>query len=155
VVLIGLILCLGCIEKTEVPDTSTPIVTKTDEMIISELILEKAECSNNWDWECMYKLYSPNYRNAYPYDEFEKDRKDAWITLRMFGAHGNLSVENIKVKVDGNIGYATYVLRIGTDIWDSRTEGDEDLWRKLNGQWYDIEEDPEDKGWNEEDALNQ
>ena len=161
----------GCVEEEAPSDTvpapvsqniSTPVPTKTstltDEMKIIELILKKAEYTNNWDWKSVYGFYSPGYRNAYPYAEFEKDRKDAWTTMRMFGAEGNLSIENINIKTNENIAYATYILRIGTDIWDSRAEGNEDLWIKYNGQWYDMSEAKEPtetgyNGWNEEDVA--
>ena len=161
----------GCIDTKPPSDAvpapvsqniSTPVPTKTstltDEMKIIELILKKVEYTNNWDWKSVYEFYSPGYRNAYPYAEFEKDRKDAWRTMRMFGAEGNLSIENINIKINENIAYATYILRIGTDIWDSRAEGNEDLWIKYNGQWYDMSEAKEPtetgyNGWNEEDVA--
>jgi len=148
---LAVIFTCGCVEKES-------ILTKGDEKQVAELIQKECEYMNNGDWKALYECYSPGYRDAYPYDVFAEDLNEAMGLIRAFGGKGKFTVEDVNVSIKGDIAYATFVLKLGGDVVESKTEGDEDLFVRYNGTWYDMTEaeGPEMlgyNGWNEEDAA--
>ena len=68
------------------------------------------------------------------------------------------TVENINVRIKGDIAYATYVGKLDGDVLMSITEGNEDLSVRYDGVWYGMSKDEGAEifgynGWNEEDAA--
>jgi ketosteroid isomerase-like protein len=154
---IGLVLAVlatvfacGCVEKGS-------ILTKGDEKQVMKLIQKECEYMNKGDWKSLYECYSPGYRDAYPYNAFAEDQNAAIGLIRAFGGKGKFTVEDISVSIKGDIAYATYVIKLGDDVVESKTEGDEDLFVRYNGTWYDMTEAEgpsmfDHNGYNEEDA---
>ncbi len=145
-VIVAAVLFAGCTEL------------KSDEKQVAELIQKDCEYMNNGDWKSMYEQCSPGYRSAYPYNAFAKDMNEVMASMRMLGGKGKFTVDDINVRIKGDIAYATYVVKLDGDVLVSITEGDEDLFVRYGGVWYDMSEDEGHdmfgyNGWNEEDAA--
>jgi len=146
IVVVAAVIFAGCTEL------------KSDEKQVTELIQKDWEYANDGDWKSMYEQYSPGYRGAYPYNAFAEDINEGMALVRVLGGKGKFTVENINVRIKGDIAYATFVLKLDGDVLMSITEGDEDLSVRYDGVWYGMSNDEEPKtfgynGWNEEDAA--
>ena len=128
--------------------TPTP---KSAEQQVKELIIRGTEAWNKRDWRTAYEMMSPNYRNTASYQEFKEYSETQWeeFILRFGTAEGEL--EDIKVKVDGEWAYATYRVWIGGAGIDLAKAGEEDIYRKIGSNWYDVAEFRFNPGCNEED----
>ena len=146
IVVVAAVLFAGCTEL------------KSDEKQVAELIQRGCKYMNEGDWKSGYEQCSPGYRSAYPYNAFAEDCNKAMASMRVLGGKGKFTVDNINVRIKGDIAYATYVIKLDGDVLMSITEGDEDLFVRYDGVWYDMSNDegPEifgHNGWNEEDAA--
>jgi hypothetical protein len=131
---------------------------KSDEKQVAELIQKGFKYMNDGDWKSSYEQCSPGYRSAYPYGAFAEDCNKVMASVRVLGGKGKFTVDNINVRIKGDIAYATYVVKLDGDVLVSITEGDEDLFVKYDGVWYDMSDDEGAKffgynGWNEEDTA--
>lgn len=146
IVIVAAVIFAGCTEL------------KSDEKKVAELIQKDCEYANDGDWKSMYKQYSPGYRSAYPYNAFAEDMNKGLALVRVLGGKGKFTVENVNVRIKGDIAYATYAVKLDGDILMSYTEGDEDILVRYDGVWYGMSNDeaPEifgHNGWNEADAA--
>ena len=124
---------------------------KSDEALVEDLINRSTEAWNNDDYEAIYEMTSPNYRETVSYNEFEEFLAGvASLYLMAFGTT-NLEVNDIEVRIEDSWAFASYGIVIGEEVIPM-LPGEEDIFRKVAGKWYDVAEDPLlDPGYNEED----
>jgi hypothetical protein len=125
---------------------------KSDEQQVRELIIKGLEAWNEGDWRTVYEMCSPNYRQTASYEEFKdfcERASDAMASL-----YGTTKVElvgDVNVRVEGEWAYATSKLRLGNIVVDMAEPGEEDIFRKVAGKWWDVTEVPIDPGYNPAD----
>lgn len=112
IVIVAAVIFAGCTEL------------KSDEKKVAELIQKDCEYANDGDWKSMYEQYSPGFRNAYPYNAFAEDMNKVMALVRVLGGKGKFTVENVNVRIKGDIAYATYAVKLDGDILMSYTEGE-------------------------------
>ena len=123
-----------------------------DEQQVIDLMKQSVRSFNDEDWYAMYQTMSPNYRATCSYEEYEEFCQEAWaMWLALFGP-GNVEATDISVHVDGEWAYATYKLVQDGDVLGELTSTNPDIYRKVDGRWYDVAEDPVEPGYNVDDV---
>ncbi len=132
--------------------------TKGDEALVEDLIYRYTEAWNNNDYQAMYEMMSPNYRETASYEEFEEYIEAVAGLLLTTRGTTNYEVSDIEVRVEDGWAFASYqtvaegggtmLIIVGGKQIPRPTE---DIYRKVEGKWYDVAESSFDPGLNEED----
>jgi hypothetical protein len=123
---------------------------KSDEALVKDLVYRSAEAGNNNDYRAIYEMKSPNYKEIVSYEEFEEHMERVLeVVLAALGTTTVVELIDLKVRIEGSWAFATYgiVMEGGAVIPPSA----ENIYRKVEGKWYDVAETLVDPGYNEED----
>ncbi len=123
---------------------------KSDEALVKDLVYRSAEAGNNREYQAMYEMKSPNYREIVSYEQYEEHMER--IVAMLLAALGTTTVVeliDLEVRIEESWAFATYgiVMEGGAVIPPSA----ENIYRKVEGKWYDVAETLVDPGYNEED----
>ena len=119
-----------------------------DEREVTDLVKQQEMAFNDEDWYTSYQMMSPNYRATCSYEEYEEFSQEAramWLAL--FGP-GNVELIDISVRVEGEWAYATYKAVLEGEVLWALTSTTPDIYRKVDGRWYDVAEEPMEPGYN-------
>jgi len=122
---------------------------KSDEALVKDLIYRSTEAWNSKDYQAIYETMSPNYRETASYEEFEEYIQGVAELLLVILGITNYEISSIEVRIEDSWAFASYGIVVeGEEI---PPMGD-DIYRKVEGKWYDVTEDKLlDPGYNEED----
>jgi len=128
---------------------TTVACKKSDEALVKDLIYRSTEAWNNKDYQAIYETMSPNYRETASYEEFEEYMQGVAELLLVILGITNSEISRIDVRIEYSWAVASYGIVVeGEEI---PPMGD-DIYRKVEGKWYDVTEDKLlDPGYNEED----
>lgn len=142
-VLVSIIFLIALISGT------TVACEKSDEALVKDLIYRSTEAWNNKDYQSIYETMSPNYRETASYEEFEEYIQGVAELLLVILGTTNYEISSIEVRIEDSWAFASYGIVVeGGEI---PPMGD-DIYRKVEGKWYDVTEDKlSDPGYNEED----
>ncbi len=122
---------------------------KSDEALVIDLIHHSTEAWNNKDYQAIYETMSPNYRETASYEEFEEYIQGVAELLLVILGITNYEIGSIEVRIEDSWAFASYGIVVEGEEIDLM--GD-DIFRKVEGKWYDVTEDKLlDPGYNEED----
>lgn len=107
----------------------------SDEQAVTRLIRHNVELINKRDWRGLYQGLSPRTRELCTYDRFRDGMQAA--SLLMLGPDGQLGVVNVKVTVEGEVASASYDFQAANQNASERG----DVFVKVKGNWYDVDED--------------
>lgn len=129
---------------------TTMTCEKSDEALVKDLVYRSAEAGNNNEYQAMYEMKSPNYRGIVSYEEYtEHMERMVAMLLAVLGTTTVAEVIDLEVRIEKSWAFATYgiVMEGGAMIPPSA----ENIYRKVEGKWYDVAETLADPGYNEED----
>jgi len=119
-----------------------------DEQQLKNLVKKNTEAWNKKDYHTLYEMQSPNFRANVSYETYKDFVQSASGVISLYLGSGKIKTSDIHVNVRGEWGYVSYKIKKGKEIIDSV---DEDIFRKVKGKWYDVEESPIMPGYNRED----
>ena len=123
----------------------------SDEAQIIDLMKQQETAFNNKDWQTYYDTMSPNYKRTCTYNEYREFNEEAWEQLLPMLGTGQMKITDIDVRVEEEWAYATLkMLWNGEEIF-AYTSSYPDIYRKVNGVWYDVTEELIDPGYNTDD----
>ena len=88
------------------------------------------------NWRGLYDTFSPKEQAACPYDKFLVAINSSAQSSPDFDI-SRFSVEQLKVRVTGDQGFATYVGKFDGRVVDTASDSDPDIFVRVNGAWYD------------------
>jgi hypothetical protein len=142
-VLVSIIVLIALIGAT------TVACKKSDEALVKDLIYRSTEAWNNKDYRAIYETMSPNYRDTASYEEFEEYIQGVAELLLVTLGTTNYEISGIEVRIEDSWAFASYSIVVEGGVIPPM--GD-DIYRKVEGKWYDVTEDKlSDPGYNEED----
>ena len=120
----------------------------SDEKQIKNLLQRSTEAFNEKDYRTLYGMQTPNFKKEVSFDYYRDYFQGAFgLTFLLFG-EGKIKISNIEVRVKGQWGYANYKFGKKDEIIDLI---DDDIFRKVEGKWYDVVEHPIIPGYNKDD----
>lgn len=130
--------------------TSETCTLKSDEALVKDLVYRSAEAGNNNDYRAIYEMKSPNYREIVSYEEFEEHMERVLeVILAALGTTTVVEVIDLEVRIEDSWAFATYgIVMEGGEVIRPSVEN---IYRKVEGKWYDVAEVWFDPGYNEED----
>ena len=115
-----------------------------DEDEILRRLDEQEVAMNNLDIQTVYEQKTPDYRSRVTFEEYM-----AFIEIAFGQYFGEIieggkqvKITNVDVDVEGEWGYVAAQLALNGDVVLSFTDDFPDIWRKVGGTWYDVEENP-------------
>ena len=142
-VLVSIVVLIALIGAT------TVACKKSDEALVKDLIYRSTEAWNNKDYRAIYETMSPNYRDTTSYEEFEEYIQGVAELLLVTLGTTNYEISGIEVRIEDSWAFASYSIVVEGEVIPPM--GD-DIYRKVEGKWYDVTEDKlSDPGYNEED----
>jgi len=124
---------------------------ESDEEVILGLIDQQIAALNDLDLQTVYEMKTPNYRAKATYQEYETFMEQIWGEYIGMAGTKELKASDISMRVEGEWAYVTSKLTINGDVLLTYTDDEPDIMRKVDGQWYDVEEFPADPGYNTDD----
>jgi len=144
-----LLILLSIIVLIALTGMTTVACKKSDEELVKDLVYRSTEAWNNKDYRGMYEMMSPNYRKQASYEEFKEYMQGIAGLLLIALGTTKFEVSNVEVKIANSWAFASYRIVVEEEVIDS---AEDDIYRKVEGKWYDVAEDKlTDPGYNEED----
>ena len=113
-----------------------------DEEEIGQLVDEQMAALNEMDLETVYNQKTPSYRSRVTLGEYAAFIEMAYAEFLPFLGQKEVKVTDRDIRVDGEWAYMTGKLAINGDILLEYTDDFPDIWQKIDGTWYDTEENP-------------
>ncbi len=105
-----------------------------DEAAVLRLVRHQGDLVKDRNWAALYETYAPSERHGCPEDAFVRHRNAAMPPATDLST---LVVDELRVRVDGDTAYVTYVDRLqGTPV-GTATDAEPDLYLRADGVWYD------------------
>jgi hypothetical protein len=127
--------------------------TPSDEQQVIDVIKRQEEAFNNKDWRTSYQTMSPNYRKTCPYDEYVQFMDQVWSWWQQYYGPGRLKTNVKNVRVEGQFAYVIVEIAKDSQILVPANPTDPDTYRKVDGKWFDIADEPGDPGYNADDLA--
>ena len=115
-----------------------------DEEKIRELVDEQIAAMNDVDLETVYNQRTPSYRSRVTLQEFETFHLMAYAEFLPLVESGQAEVEiaDMEISVEGEYAYMTGKLGLNGTVLLEYTDEFPDIWRKIDGTWYNVETNP-------------
>ena len=107
-----------------------------DRDALAALVARQVALAARGDWLGVYAATSPAFRAACPFEAYV-----AAMTRGRGGEPAALELADLRVRVDGDEGTATYRILAGGQVAGEATAAQPDRFVRVGGVWYD-EEDP-------------
>lgn len=120
-----------------------------EEEKIRALVDERISCMNSGDYETVYNMATPEWRERVTYDElynFLMVAMGEFITMVQSG-EAEVAITDINIRVDGDWAYMTGTQKVGGMSIQEYTEDTPDVWQKIDGTWYNVQTDPRFPGY--------
>jgi hypothetical protein len=142
-VILGTVACGGGEEEP------TPTPTPTDEELIQELLDEQVAALNELDWETVYNQRSPSFQSRVTLQEFEAFFEMAYADIipSVESGEAEVVITDLEISVEGQYGYMTGNLGLDGTVILPFTDEAPDIWQKIDGQWYNLETNPDFPGY--------
>jgi len=116
---------------------------------VRQAVEDQVAALNAIDFDTVYAQQTPSYRTRVTQEEMEAFLMAAYADLLPIVESGQAQVEmeNLDITVEGEWAYVTGQLTLAGNVI---LEYDDDLpsiWRKIDGTWYDVEENPAFPGY--------
>lgn len=108
-----------------------------NERQVKELVIRFVQAWNNEDWQALYEMHSPDYRETWSYPVFRQGMgvSKEWA-VALDGTHRMVLYEDsIKIEIEGEWAFVTYRVRQGDEEVDHGWLGVE-VCQKVGGRWY-------------------
>lgn len=117
---------------------------ENDEEILRERVDEQIAAMNNLDFETIYNHRSPSYRSRVTWQELEAFIEIAYAEFMpvVESGQGELKYQNLDIRIEGEYAYMTGELALNGTVLLPYTDESPDIWQKIDGTWYDVEENP-------------
>ena len=130
---------------------------QSDEKQVETIIINGGELLNEKDYQALYETMNTNYLLNASYRRFQDYVQENITAVLVLVGPGKWEVTDLRVRIEGDWAFANYKMRKAGEVIisvpdDTETE---DIYRKLDGKWYDVAEDPSDPGYNFEDLPPQ
>ncbi len=103
-----------------------------DSSAVAKLLDHQLALTKAGDWQGLYNTYSPHYQSRCPYDQ---------LLSRAAGSDPaslqSLSYDQLRVQIDGDKAYATYVTTRDGQVVAAVTDASSDIYVKIGGTWFD------------------
>jgi len=143
----------GCGGDDDATPSLTPVPTAkttpapSDEELISVIINAEISALNALDLETVYNYKTPGYRSRVTLEEYTEFMEAAWADYLGLAGTAQLEVQDICILVEGDWGYMKGKLALDGLVLLEYTDESPDVLHKIDGIWYDVEEDPMDPGY--------
>jgi len=118
-----------------------------DALVILRLIDLEIAALNELDLETIYNQKTPGYRSRVTLEEYQTFMETAYAQFIPLVGIMEISVIDLDIRVEGEWAYMTGKLALNGNVLLEYTDESPDIWRKINGTWYDVEENPLDPGY--------
>lgn len=120
-----------------------------DEEEIRALVDEQVAALNDVDVETVYNQKTPSYKSRVSAEEYEAFILMAYADFLPLVESGQAEVEitDVEIDVEGEWAYMTGKLGLNGMVLLEYTDDSPDIWQKIDGTWYDVEENPLDPGY--------
>ena len=118
-----------------------------DEEEIGELIDEQIAALNELDLQTVYDQKTPGYRSRLAFDDYQAFMMVAWADYVPLAGTVELELTDRSIRVDDDWAYMTGKLVVAGQVLLEYTDASPDVWHKIDGDWYDTEENPLDPGY--------
>ena len=115
-----------------------------DEQEVRDLIEGQVAALNEVDLETVYNHKTPSYRSRVTAEEYEGFILVAYADFLPQVQSGAVEVfiADVEVRVEGEWAYITGKLGVDGTVLLEYTDEAPDIWQKIDGKWYDVEENP-------------
>ena len=138
--------------RSTVDEHEAQLMPVADKYQVEGLVKQSLQYIVTADFRGLYESMSPNYRSNATYENFAFFFMAGTGRVFRDSAAEDWEITDISVRLDGDWAFASYTLREdGSVRLRTGSIGLEDLYRKIDGEWYDVAEDPRDPGYNDED----
>jgi len=120
-----------------------------DEEDLRARLDEQMVALNAMDVQTIYDQKTPSYQSRVTVEEYDAFLRAAYADFLPMVESGQAEVviEDVEFRIDGEWAYMTGVLSLdGTELFDY-TDDSPDIWQKIDGAWYDVEENPAFPGY--------
>jgi hypothetical protein len=124
-----------------------------DEEEIRALVDKEIAALNDVDLETVYNQKTPSYKSRVSAEEYEAFILVAYADFLPLVESGQAEVEvtDVEIDVEGEWAYMTGKLGLNGMVLLEYTDESPDIWHKIDGTWYDVEENPLDPGYDPND----
>jgi len=118
-----------------------------DALAILRLIDLEIAALNELDFETVYNQKTPGYRSRVTLEEYQTFMETAYAQFIPLVGIMKVSVIDLDIRVEGEWAYMTGKLALNGTVLLEYTDEFPDIWHKIDGTWYDVEENPLDPGY--------
>ena len=123
------------------------VLQVTDDMAILTLIDLAIAALNELDFQTPYNQKTPGYRSRVTLEEYQTYLEAAHADILPLIGTMKISVIYPHIRVEGEWAYLTGKLALNGTVLLEYTDEFPDIWHKIDGTWYDVEENPMDPGY--------
>ncbi|MCH7699588.1 MAG: nuclear transport factor 2 family protein [Chloroflexi bacterium] len=111
----------------------------SDEAQVRAVLERETKLIRQGDWRDLWELLSPQTREQCPYGEFLSDLQGDLVFFRaLVGDPDKIGISEVEIEVVGDTAFASYITTIeGEDV----DFNENDIFVKVDGRWYDVDED--------------
>ena len=155
---VGLLLILaliagGCASSVSQEDYDallaeySELQTDYDTLVITVLIDKQIAALNDLDLTTVYNQRTPGYKSRVTFEEFQTYIEMAYSDVIPLVGTMEINVIDLVISVEGEWAYMTGKLALNGNVLQEYTSEFPDIWHKIDGTWYDVEENPMDPGY--------